>query len=147
MQNIRLTTKFAFLIVAGLLAVGLLVGCTDDVTLQDANADATTVHQIADLLAHPTRFQNNVIATGTTTTFLTQGDLTVIGIVDNEHILMCRNLDCVGERIFGLYTGDQVPPEPGDVITMIGYFEAVGGVWIFMFDEYIVTDNIIDLLQ
>jgi len=145
MQNIRLITKFAFLIVTGLLTLGLLIGCTDDVTLQDA--DATAVHQIADLLARPNRFQNDVIATGTATTFLTQGDLTVIGIVDNEHILMCRNLDCAGERIFGVYTGDQVPPEPGDVMTMIGHFENVGGVWVFMFDEYVATDNIIDLLQ
>ena len=152
MQNIRHTTKFAFLIVTGLLTLGLLIGCTDDAIVQNDNPapqddGSISILEIAELITNPSQFQNTVVATGTTTTFLTQGDLTVIGIVDNQHILMCRNLDCVGERIFGVYSGDQELPEPGDVITMTGAFENLEGAWVFVFDDYVATDNIIDLLQ
>jgi len=150
MQNARLLLKITLLALISVFAIGLLAGCADD-----ANGDATApqndgttgIVQIEDLLNNPSQFQSTVAATGTVTTFHEQGGLTVIGIVDNDHILMCRNLDCDGLKMFGIYRGDQELPEPGDVITMAGSFQEINDVMVFFFDDYVVTNNIIDLLQ
>jgi len=125
-----------------MLTFGLLIGCGGDV-----QQSGEGMLQIDDLLVNPRSFQNEVIATGTITTFDTQGNVSLMGVVDNEHILMCRNLDCVGSKIYAINVSGQDNPEPGDVITMRGAFEPTGDFWIFMISEYSVNNNVIDFLQ
>ena len=137
--------KVLLLIIIGVLAVAVLFGCGDDGAQVDAGMH--TIVEIDDLLANPRRFQDDTLATGTVTTFSTEGGVTLIGVVDNEHILMCRNLDCVGSKIYTLNMSGQSNPDPGDVITMLGSFEDTGGFWIFHISDFQVSDNIIELLR
>jgi len=139
-RSIRFLLKLTALFLLSMLAVGLVVGCGGD-------AQNNAVLQIDDLLVNPRSFQNEVIATGTVTTFDTRDTVSLMGVVDNEHILMCRNLDCIGSKIYALNMSAQPNPQPGDVITMRGAFEATGDFWIFMISEYTVNNNIIELLQ
>jgi len=125
-----------------MLVLGLLAACGGD-----AQQSSSGMLQIDDLLANPQSFQNEVIATGTITTFDTQGNVSLMGVVDNDHILMCRNLDCIGSKIYAINMSGQANPEPGDVVTMRGAFELTGDFWIFMISEYSVNNNIIGLLQ
>ena len=137
--------KILLLITISALAVAMLFGCGDDGSQADNGVH--TIVEIEDLLANPRRFQNETLATGTVTTFSTEGGVTLIGIVDNEHILMCRNLDCEGSKIYLLNLSGQTNPDPGDVITMLGAFEDTGGFWIFHMTDFQVSDNIIELLR
>ena len=130
--------KFLPLVTMSVLLVSALFACGDG---------EYTIREIDELLVNPSRFQSNTLATGTVTTFSTEGGITLIGVVDNEHILMCRNLDCVGSKMYALNMSGQTHPELGDVITMLGTFEDTGGFWIFHITDFQVNDNIIELLR
>ena len=144
LKNIRLTLT-TLLAALMLLSLGLLSGCTSD----PASTSIETGQAVAidDLLASPRSFRTNTLATGTITTFSTQGNVSLIGVVDNDHILLCRNLDCIGSKIYALNVSGQPDPDPGDVVTMTGEFEQQGDFWIFMISGYTVNNNIIELLQ
>jgi len=150
-QNVRFSLKLVLLVLLSVLAIGLLFGCGDDSGQQTNNQASNSVNpellQIDDILLDPRSFQQNVLATGTVTTFSAQGEVSLIGIVDNEHILMCRNLDCLASKIYAVNVSGLDLPEPGDVITMVGGFQSMGNNWIFSISDYTVNDNVIDFLQ
>jgi len=135
------------MVVLFLLAFGVFFGCSADAAPEAVVMGQTPALSIDTIIENPRGYQNENVVTATVTTFSTRGDVSVIGLVDNQHILECRNLDCVGSKIYGINVSGQPNPQPGDVITMVGNFEATGDFWIFMISDYRVDSNIIDILR
>jgi len=128
--------KFALVLAFSLLAALTLLACGD-----------SGPRDIASIRLMPQQFQSDTTITGTVTTFSQEGAVAILGMVDNEHILECRNILCPGEKIYFMNLSDQPLPRPGDVIEAQGYFQETGGFWIFRVSSYTVRENIIHLLH
>jgi hypothetical protein len=146
MQSTYNLMKLVLLLMLSMLVTLSLFGCGNE-GAQGGGEAQQRVFQVDELLADPRNFQDETVATGTITTFSGEGAAMLMGVVDNQHILECRNLDCIGSKIYAVNMSGQALPEPGDVITMVGAFEDTGGFWIFHISDYQVNNNIIDLLQ
>jgi hypothetical protein len=137
--------RLALLVVLSVCVLSLVVACDND-ERATAMGDQEVL-QVDDIRLNPGAFQRDTLVTGTVTTFSERDGVSLIGVVDNEHILMCRNLDCLGSKIYAVNVSGQELPNPGDVVTMIGSFRNTGSFWLFSISDYAVNDNIIDLLQ
>jgi|GEM_PF-1171026 len=153
MQNTRPLSKLIVLLVVSLCAVALLLGCANDeqpasdAAQSSAQGSDQEVLEVEDIHTTPASFQHDVIVTGTVTTFSERDAVALIGVVDNQHILECLNLECPGYKIYAVNVSGKDLPDPGDVITMVGSFQAMGDFWIFSISDYVTNSNIMDRLQ
>lgn len=131
--------KFALVLAAGFLSLSLLFGC--DGGRPQAQAESG-VYSIDELLVNPNHFTDEIFATGTFTNFEDRNGVRFMGLVDNDHILICRNVECVGSKIYAVNTSGQANPQVGDVATLRGAFQQMGNAMIFVFTELRIDNNI-----
>jgi len=134
--TLQRSLKLTFVLIFSLLAAMTLLAC-----------DNSGPREVAEVRLIPQQFQDDTTITGTVTTMSQQGGVAILGLVDNGHILECRNVLCPGYKMYFMNMSNQPLPRPGDVIEAQGYFQDTGGFWVFRANSYVVRENVIHLLH